>query len=121
MQSILIVDDDNMMGTVLREELSEMGYNTFYVDSVDGAFEFLKTGTIDVMLLDLKMPEKDGFELLKEFEGKVVPFRIIVLTAYADVQSAIRAKKMGAFDFLNKPYDFDELLIAIRNACQKDD
>ncbi len=72
------------------------------------------------MLLDLKMPGIDGFEVLKEMEYCNLKAKVIVLTAYADVKSAIDSAKMGANDFLSKPYDFDELLITIRKVLQKE-
>ena len=74
-----------------------------------------------MILLDLKIPEKDGFEILKEINEKGRNSKVIVLTAYADVKSAIDSAKMGANDFISKPYDFDELLITIRKVLQKDE
>jgi DNA-binding NtrC family response regulator len=121
MESILIVDDDVNLCRVLQEELREIGYNTNYVNSADEASEYVKNNKIDLMLLDLKMPVRDGFDVLKEYETKDINFKIIVLTAYADVKSAIEATRMGASDFLSKPYDFDELLITISRVLQKDE
>ncbi len=120
MERILIVDDDISLCKVLQEELVEIGYTTHFVNGADEAFAFIKENKIDLMLLDLKMPGKDGFDVLREFENKQVDFKIIVLTAYADVKSAIEATRMGAADFLSKPYDFDELLITIARVLQKD-
>lgn len=120
MESILIVDDDINLCTVLKEELGEVGYNAEYVNNGDEAFSFLKNNNVDLLLLDLKMPKKDGFEVLKELHQKKIPSKVIVLTAYADVKSAIDSAKMGANDFISKPYDFDELLITIRKVLQKD-
>ena len=67
------------------------------------------------------MPGKDGFEVLKEMSEKKIDSKVIVLTAYADVKSAIDSAKMGASDFISKPYDLDELLITIRKVLQKDE
>ncbi len=120
MESILIIDDDLNLCSVLKEELCEVGYNTEYVNNSDSAFNFLIENPVDLILLDLKMPGKDGFEVLKEIEMKEIKTKVIVLTAYADVKSAIDSAKMGASDFISKPYDFDELLITIRKVLQKD-
>ncbi|MDP3148335.1 MAG: response regulator [Ignavibacteria bacterium] len=120
MEAILIVDDDLNLCKVLAEELTEMGYKTSYVTSADAALEFIQHEPINLMLLDLKMPEKDGFEVLRELKVRTVTFSVIVLTAYADVVSAMEAARMGATDFISKPYDFDELLITIRKVLQKD-
>jgi DNA-binding response OmpR family regulator len=120
METILIVDDDTNLCNVLREELSEVGYDAEYVNTGDDAFSFLVKKPVDLILLDLKMPGKDGFEVLKELEKKEIKTKVIVLTAYADVKSAIDSAKMGASDFISKPYDFDELLITIRKVLQRE-
>lgn len=120
MESILIVDDDLGLCNALKEELREVGYEAEYVSRGDDAFSFLAKHSVDLILLDLKMPDKDGFEVLKELESKKIKSKVIVLTAYADVKSAIDSAKMGAGDFISKPYDFDELLITIRKVLQRD-
>jgi DNA-binding NtrC family response regulator len=120
MESILIVDDDINLCTALKEELSEVGYGVEYVNNGNEAFNYLTGNPVDLILLDLKMPGKDGFDVLKELNGSTVNSKVIVLTAYADVKSAIDSAKLGACDFISKPYDFDELLITIRKVLQKD-
>jgi two-component system, NtrC family, response regulator len=120
MESILIVDDDVNLCTALKEELIEVGYDVDYVNSGDDAFQYLSGNEADLLLLDLKMPGKDGFDVLKQFNERRLKSKIIVLTAYADVKSAIDSAKMGASDFISKPYDFDELLITIRKVLQRD-
>jgi|SRR5690554_325929 len=120
MESILIVDDDISLCTALKDELLEVGYNAEYVNSGDDAFQYLAGNDVDLLLLDLKMPGKDGFDVLKGLNERNIKSKVIVLTAYADVKSAIDSAKMGASDFISKPYDFDELLITIRKVLQKD-
>lgn len=121
MESILIVDDDINLCTVLEEELIEIGYNARSVNCADGALKMLQSGThIDLILLDLKMPEKDGFYVLETLRRNKIQVKVIVLTAYADVKSAIDSAKLGANDFISKPYDLDELLITIRKVLQKE-
>lgn len=121
MESILIVDDDINLCSLLCEELNEIGYEAHSVNSADETFAFLDSGNmVDLILLDLKMPEKDGFYVLETLKARKMDVRIIVLTAYADVKSAIDSAKLGASDFISKPYDFDELLITIRKVLQKD-
>lgn len=120
MESILIVDDDLNLCTVLKEELEEVGYNSNFVNSGFEAIDFLKNNPVDLILLDLKMPAMDGFDVLKSIEQNQISAKVIVLTAYADVKSAIDSAKMGATDFISKPYDFDELLITIRKVLQRE-
>lgn len=120
MESILIVDDDPNLCIALKEELSEVGYETEFVKNGFDAISFIADKPVDLILLDLKMPDMDGFGVLNEIERRRLASKVIVLTAYADVQSAIDSAKLGASDFISKPYDFDELLITIRKVLQKD-
>ena len=120
MESILIVDDDVNLCSALKDELIEVGYDVDYVNSGDDAFKYLSGNEVDLLLLDLKMPGQDGFDVLKQFNERRIKSKIIVLTAYADIKSAIDSAKMGASDFISKPYDFDELLITIRKVLQRD-
>ncbi|MCU7493408.1 MAG: response regulator [Ignavibacteria bacterium] len=121
MESILIVDDDINLCSLLREELNEIGYDAYSVNGADETFAFLDSGRmVDLLLLDLKMPEKDGFYVLETLKARKMDVKVIVLTAYADVKSAIDSAKLGASDFISKPYDFDELLITIRKVLQKE-
>lgn len=120
MESILIVDDDINLCRVLKEELSEVGYDAEYVSTGLEAFNYLQQNQPDLILLDLKMPGMDGFDVLKELSVRNIKVKVIVLTAYADVKSAIDSAKLGANDFISKPYDFDELLITIRKVLQRD-
>jgi DNA-binding response OmpR family regulator len=121
MEKILIVDDDINLCTILAEELKEVGYETNFLTGGENVSEYIKTNPADLVLLDLKMPGKDGFQVLREIEnGKNSNPKVIVLTAYADVKSAIDAAKLGATDFISKPYDFDELLITIRKVLQRE-
>ena len=120
MEKILIVDDDINLCIVLKEELNEVGYEAEYVNNGDLALAYLTDNPVDLLLLDLKMPVKDGFDVLKELHENQIKINVIVLTAYADVKSAIDSAKLGASDFISKPYDFDELLITIRKVLQRD-
>jgi DNA-binding NtrC family response regulator len=121
MESILIVDDDVNLCTTLRDELIEVGYTAFSVFDADEALKYiLSNKAVDLILLDLKMPGKDGFYVLQMLKKMNINTKVIVLTAYADVKSAIDSAKMGAIDFVSKPYDLDELLITIRKVLQKE-
>lgn len=117
--SILIVDDDVNLCTVLSEELNEIGFSANYVTGADDAIGYIDQGKkVDLILLDLKMPEKDGFYVLRTLKEKGIEIKVIVLTAYADVKSAIDSARLGATDFISKPYELDELVITIRKVLQ---
>jgi len=119
LESIVIVDDDINLCKVLSEELKEVGYNADYVTNADALFRYLDEGKpVDLILLDLKMPIKDGFYVLKRMQLEGIKKKVIVLTAFADLKSAMESAKLGAADFVSKPYDLDELIISIRNVLQ---
>lgn len=119
MESILIVDDDINLCTLLAEELTEIGYTTEYATEADSAFKHLSGNNgVDLILLDLKMPGNDGFYVLQKLKERNHKAKIIVLTAYADVRSAMDSSKLGADGFISKPYDLDELIITIRSVLQ---
>ena len=119
MESILIVDDDKNLCEALADELKEVGYNINSVNDADSALRILDKEDFDLLLLDLKMPEKDGFYVLNKLRETGKNIKVIVLTAYADVKSAIDSAKLGASDFVSKPYDLDELIITIRKVLQR--
>ncbi|RJP57813.1 MAG: sigma-54-dependent Fis family transcriptional regulator [Ignavibacteriales bacterium] len=115
---ILIADDDEILAYLLKEELVN---ENFHVDIVlDGKFaiENLKQKSYDLLLLDLEMKEVNGEEVLKfanEFHPTV---QVIVLTAKSEMRSAIDCIRMGAYDYITKPYDFDALIVVIDRALK---
>lgn len=119
MKSVLIVDDDVNLCTVLSEELEINNYKAAYVNSADEAFKFLEQNYVDLILLDLKMPVKDGLYVLEKLKDKKINSKVIVLTAYADVESAIKTAYLGAVDFLSKPYDINDLLFSMEKALNE--
>lgn len=119
MKSILIVDDDINLCNFLSEELNAIGYDTSYLTSGENIVEFVLQNKPDLILLDLKMPGKDGFDVQKELGCLPGPKpQVIILTAHSDVKSAIETARLGASDFFSKPYNFGELLESIRKVTQ---
>ncbi len=115
---VLVCDDDETLCYLLKEQLLEEG---FVVDTVyDGslAIEAIKGKNYDILLLDLNMGEVSGEEVLKFVNDYTSSLQVIVLTAQSDVKKAIECIKIGAYDFINKPYNFDELLITINRALE---
>jgi len=115
---ILVCDDDETLCYLLKEQLLEEG---FVVDTVyDGnlAIEAIKGKNYDILLLDLNMGEVSGEDVLKFVNDYTSSLQVIVLTAQSDVKKAIECIKTGAYDFINKPYNFDELLVTINRALE---
>ncbi len=115
---ILVCDDDETLSYLLKEQLIEEG---FTVDNVyDGKFaiEAIKRKNYDLLLLDLTMAEVSGEEVLKFAREYNSSLQIIMLTAINDLKKAIECIKMGAYDFITKPYDLDELVVTISKALE---
>lgn len=120
MDSILIVDDDLKLCVTLSEDLNEIGYFTHFVTNVEDALSYLRDSNVSLILLDLKMPEKDGFHLLTNVKKISKDIKIIVLTANIDVESAIKAAQLGVDDYILKPFKFDKLLLTTRKVLRKE-
>ena len=116
---VLIVDDEINFSSVVSEELTNEG---FYVEQVsDGkdALKLLQQGEYDVVLLDINMPQLSGIDVLKKFQRDDLPPEFIMITGYASVQTAIEAMKLGAYDYITKPYRIEKLKTLIAKAWDK--
>lgn len=116
---ILICDDDQTLAQILSDELTAEGFKTVIVYNGNDAIEELKVNFFDVLLLDLNLPDIKGSEILK-FSTANLPFtQAIMLTGTSDINDAVECMKLGAYDFITKPYDFNELLQVIYKAIEK--
>jgi DNA-binding NtrC family response regulator len=112
-RKILVVDDEDALRTVLSGELVSEGYDVRTAADGDEAVSSLEKEGFDLMLLDIKMPRMNGFEVLKFVKGKFPKTKVVMLTGFADLKNAIESKKLGAEDFVSKPYDLVDLLTTI--------
>ena len=118
--NLLIVDDEEALRAILEGELTES--DEFLVDTAaDGgeAINRIQAKVYDVILLDVRMPRVSGIEVLKFVQEYSPTTQVIILTNYADVKTAIQTIKLGAYDFLAKPYDIDELYNTIHRAVER--
>lgn len=113
---VLVVDDEEALRYLLSTELVAEGYEVETAGDGDEAIEAIKRKDYDVVLLDIKMPRVDGFEVLRFIKQNKPEIKVIMLTAYADVKNAIEALKLGASDFVSKPYDLEDILSSINRA-----
>ena len=115
---VLIVDDEKNMRWVLSQALSGEGYEV--VEAADGkeALDSVAEVTPDIMILDHRMPPPDGMEVLRRIRSKDMNFPIIMLTAHGNVATAVDAMKAGASEYLTKPFDLEELRLAIEKALE---
>jgi DNA-binding NtrC family response regulator len=118
---ILICDDDETLCYLLKEELLNEGFNVDVVYDGKYAIENLKNKNYELLLLDLQMREVPGEEVLKFAKENFPTLQVIILTAKSEVRSAINCIKLGAYDFISKPYEFDELLVGISRALEHKD
>jgi two-component system response regulator HydG len=117
-QAILIVDDDFAHRTMLKKLLGGWGYEIFEADDGSVAIEKVHKRAFDLILMDIKMLKVSGIEALEQIKVINPAIPIIIMTAYASVETAVAALKKGAYDYLTKPLDFDELKIAINRATE---
>ncbi|MGE5607157.1 MAG: sigma-54-dependent transcriptional regulator [Bacteroidota bacterium] len=115
---ILLVDDDPGMRDTLEAVLVAEGYNVVAVASGKEAEAILVSDSFDVMLLDFKMPDCTGLELLPRVRGFNSEMPVIMMTAYGTVKLAVEAVKQGAYDFITKPFDLEEMLLLIKKALE---
>jgi len=115
---ILIVDDELSHKAMLRENLKFLGYNTLEVSNGAEAVETVKRESPNLIIMDLRMPEMDGMAALKEIRkfNETVP--VLIMTAYGTIESAVEAVKNGAYDYLLKPVDVDDLAAAVENGLK---
>lgn len=116
---ILVVDDEEALRTVLSSELAGVGYDIETASDGDEAINLVQGKKFDLVLLDIKMPKVDGFEVLKFIKKSYPSIRVIMLTGFADLKNAIESKKHGAEDFVSKPYDLVDLLTTIERVLSE--
>jgi DNA-binding NtrC family response regulator len=113
---VLLVDDEADFLETLLKRLRKRGFNAFTASNGQEALGILDKTAIDVVVLDWKMPGMDGLETLKEIK-KIKPLiEVIILTGYTNVEAGIQGMELGAFDFLMKPVNIEELLYKLQDA-----
>lgn len=114
---MLLVDDDEVFLAVMQRRLAKRGFDVAIARSGEEALAAVcKRPDVDVVVLDMKMPEMNGIETLKEIKRLYPVIEVILLTGYASFQTTIKAMTYGAFDYLTKPCDLEELAAKVREA-----
>ena len=116
MKPILVVDDEAIMRESLRDWLTDLGYEVETAEEGEQALKTVAEQDFGVVILDLRLPGKDGIEILREARAKRPDLRGVIITAYPSIQTAVQAMKEGAVDYLPKPFDLDDLGRLIRGA-----
>ena len=115
---ILIVDDEESQREILAGFLQKEGYNVSTAFSGESALKLCEEKSFELALVDLKMPGMDGIDLLERLKKAIPDIGVIVMTAYGSVESAVDAMKKGAFHYVNKPLDLEELKLTIEKALE---
>lgn len=111
---ILIVEDETIMRESLRDWLVDGGYHVETAVDGEEATKFISEREFSLVLLDLRLPKKNGIEVLRESREIRPQLKVIIITAYPSVETAVQAMKQGAVDYLTKPFDLDDLDKLIR-------
>ncbi len=116
---ILIAEDEANLRLVLQKELERLGYRVQVAPDGEAALRKLEESNVDVLLCDINMPRIDGMEVLRRVHERPNPPEVIMLTGQATVETAVEAMKLGAYDYLTKPYHITELDIRVKQAAEK--
>ena len=117
-EKILVVDDDASLRRVLEYNLAKEGYAVLTADSGEQALELLGAEQVDLLITDIKMPGMDGMDLLRRVRQASPETQVIVITAFGTIEMAVEAMKAGAFEYVTKPFNRDELSLAVRKALR---
>jgi two-component system response regulator PilR (NtrC family) len=118
-EKILVVDDEQSLRDVLSIMLKRAGYTVTSAADGEEAIELLDREIFDLVITDLRMPKIDGMEVLKAVKSASPETVVLIITAFATADSAVEAMKQGAYDYLTKPFQVDEVQLIIRNALEK--
>ena len=116
---LLIAEDEANLRLVLQKELQRLGYRVHAAPDGEAALRQLEENNVDVLLCDINMPRMDGMELLRRVHERPNPPEVIMLTGQGTIETAVEAMKMGAHDYLTKPYSINELDVRVQQAADK--
>ncbi len=119
METILIAEDRESFAQMLSQALTGAGFQTLWAKDGRTAIEQVRSGAVDLVVTDLKLPYKDGLAVLQEVKAYRFSIPVIVMTAYGSIEMAVKAVKEGAHDFIAKPFDPDHLILQIEKALER--
>jgi len=117
---VFILDDDELILSMLSKVLKNEGYNVVTESETDDIVNKVRAWQPDVMLLDIRLPKRNGIDILRDIKGEGLSTEVVMLTADDTAETAVKAMKLGAIDYLTKPFNTDEVKIVIGNAIEKE-
>lgn len=118
-EKLLIVEDEDTLCESLKRVFTKEGYETDIADSAEAAFDLLKDKTYDLIITDIILPGISGIELLSRYKKQNPEQKVVIMTAYASMETAVEALKAGACDFIIKPIMHDEMKRVVKKALSK--
>jgi DNA-binding NtrC family response regulator len=116
---VLVIDDEEVMRDVLKTLLDSEGFRVELAPTASEGLEKMRGDVFDVVLLDLMLPDMDGMDVMQEIR-RIDPYAVsVIITAYGSLEKAVKATKLGAFDFITKPFKNDEILLVVGNGIQQ--
>lgn len=115
---VFLLDDEELIVSVLAKSLKRDGYEVYPETETQGVIEKIASWDPDVLMMDIRMPDRDGIDILKELKASNIDAQVVMLTADDTVETAVTAMKLGAADYLTKPFNTDEVRIVIANIIQ---
>lgn len=115
---LLIVDDEPELRELIKELCSELTSNILIAPDAMNALEIIREGNVDAILSDINMPSMSGLELLRELRGEGFETPFVILSGFGDKKNTLEALRLGATDFIEKPFDDDQLLFIMETALQ---
>jgi DNA-binding NtrC family response regulator len=113
--NLLVVDDERAIREGCRDAAQSLGFNAYAAETAESAYRVLDAHSIDVVLLDLKLPGASGLEALRQIKGRRPEAIVVIITGYASVHSAVQAMKFGAYDYITKPFSLHELKMLLEH------
>src|SRR3989338_2682445 len=119
MKTVLVVDDEKDIRDALSAVLDDEGYTVASAGSSEEAMKKLEAGPAEIVLLDIWLPGMDGIEALKEMKKRHPEIPVIMISGHASIETAVKATKLGAYDFIEKPLSLDKVIITVEHALEQ--
>jgi DNA-binding NtrC family response regulator len=116
--NVLVIDNEDVICKACHLVLTEQGHAVDYCKTGKTGLLAMKQSRYDLVLLDMKLPDMDGMEILRSLKDEMPPLRVIVMTGYSTLSNAVEAMKLGAADYLSKPFTDDELVQAVEKVFE---
>ncbi len=116
---VLVIDDEAIVRISCQRVLTPEGYDVVVTSRGDEAIELLEKEQFDVVLTDLKMPDMDGIEVLKTIKQRWPEIQVIIITGYGTISTAVQAIKLGAFEYIEKPFTPEDILDVVNRGMEK--